>query len=318
MTQAQAKEVAEPSRITVVTSETLEQYIDEQMGIVNPTPEEVAAIELEKIEAEKAAKKSSEEDVTHDIPEVPKDKKGKLNERFSELTSARKAAEEKANKLAEEIQAERQAREESAKEAAELRAKYEPPKKDELGPEPLPAQFNDVNEYAKALKEWTSDKVRHEDRIQQAETQAKKVWEETAKNWKTRQDAAKVKLPDYQQVIEASSSMMISDQVRDAILESEVGPEIQYHLVKNPDLVKDIAKMSISKALKEIVKIELSLGEEHVAKAKTPIAEISKAPAPITPIKGGSLSTDNKVNSDGEFMGTYEEWKSLRKAGKIK
>jgi len=44
----------------------------------------------------------------------------------------------------------------------------------------------------------------------------------------------------------------------------------------------------------------------------------SKAPAPINPIRGGTSAADVPINSDGDFHGTYAQWKNQRKNGKIK
>jgi hypothetical protein len=49
-----------------------------------------------------------------------------------------------------------------------------------------------------------------------------------------------------------------------------------------------------------------------------PKVEISKAPAPISPLKGGSPVVDVPVDSNGEFKGSFAKYKELRTAGKIK
>jgi hypothetical protein len=47
--------------------------------------------------------------------------------------------------------------------------------------------------------------------------------------------------------------------------------------------------------------------------------EISRAPAPINPLKGGDASTAvSSVDSKGEYHGTYAEYKAKRKAGLIR
>jgi hypothetical protein len=53
------------------------------------------------------------------------------------------------------------------------------------------------------------------------------------------------------------------------------------------------------------------------AETKPSIAR-SKAPAPISPIKTSSAVADVGVGSDGEFHGTYQQWRESRKAGKIR
>src|SRR4051812_14568164 len=112
--------------IQVVTNENFQEFVEQKLA---PDPEVAAAIELEKVEAEKAEnleKEAAKDDPTHDLTEVPKVKRDRLNERIKELTDKRKAAEAKAEKAATEANAEREAREALARERDELKSKYEP------------------------------------------------------------------------------------------------------------------------------------------------------------------------------------------------
>jgi len=115
----------------------------------------------------------------------------------------------------------------------------------------------------------------------------------------------------------ASSDVQVSDQVRDAILDSDVGPKILYHLAEHTDLATKLAGMSTASALREIGKLEA----RFEAKAETkPLSTVgrSKAPSPINPIRGGGTGTDVKIDSNGEFHGDYQSWRTARMAGKIR
>lgn len=310
----------EPSRITVVTPDNFQSYVDDQLGVKKETPEEKAAAELVKVEEEKKARKAAETDVEADVAEhLPKDKKGKLNERFSEITEKKKAAEAKAAAAEAKVTEERQAREKAEQEAAALKAKYEPVKT-EQDPEPQPTQFTDVNEYAKALKEWTADNTRREDAKKAQEQRVANEHAETVKAWSARQEAARKEIPDYDKTI-AESAVKVSDQVRDAILESEAGPQILHHLAKNPDVAEKIGQMRLGSALREIGKLEATLGKAEAPQkeAKTTVAEISKAPAPITPLRGANAPVANLSGTDVVPPAMdYDQWKKLRQAGKIR
>jgi hypothetical protein len=133
-------------------------------------------------------------------------------------------------------------------------------------------------------------------------------------------------MPDYDDTIK-NSDVKVSDQVRDAILDSDVGPQILYHIAKNRDVAVKIGEMTVTRALKEIGRLEAQLGgdnkggEKKEAKEtpKTALAEISKAPAPISPLKGAGAPVVQLSGSDEVPKNmTYEDWKALRKAGKIK
>jgi len=113
----------------------------------------------------------------------------------------------------------------------------------------------------------------------------------------------------------ASSDVVVSDQVRDAILDSDVGPKILYHLAENPEIATRISGLPLSSALREIGRLEARF--EKTAEAPKPAVRKSNAPAPINPIRGGS-NVEVPIDSNGNFNGTPQQWKELRKAGKIR
>lgn len=320
--------------VTVVTGENFDAYVAEKLPpklapVVEEkdTPEAKAKAELAEIDAARKAKESKEtkppkqEESEEEIDHPDKDKKKGINERFSKITTDRKNAEAKAERETKSAAEARARADKAEQEAQALRAKYEPAKTDELGPEPLPAQFTDINEYSKALKDWTAEKTRSDDNKKRVEERNKQEQEAVVKAWKERQDAFKAETPDYEKVI-SESAVKVSDQVRDAILDSDVGPKLLYHMAQNPDVAEKIGKMSVPKALKEIGKLEafFSAPPKDEKTEKQTIAEISKAPAPITPIKtSGTAATVHLSGSDEVPKNlSYEDWKALRKGGKIR
>jgi hypothetical protein len=122
---------------------------------------------------------------------------------------------------------------------------------------------------------------------------------------------------------------VVSNEVRDAILESEQGPKILHHLAKNPDLVEELKRLPARSAVLRIGKLDAKFEAEKPASASTtkvepakPVVaaatEISRAPAPISPLKGGDTSTaSTPIDSKGVYHGDYATWKRLRKEGKI-
>lgn len=313
----------ENSRIQVVTNDNFNEYVNKQMGI---DPEVEAAKEAERlaaIQAEQEAKeKAEEEDPTATLEEhkeVPKEKRNKLQERFSKLTSERKEALERAQKALEEAEAAKKAADEHRRLAEELKNKYEPPKAD-LGPKPSPNDFTDINEYSKALEDWTSEKTIRE--AKEAEIRAKEEAKQKAlvDNWVARQNEFKSQTPDYEQALNDAADIGVSDQIKEAILDSDVGPQLLYHLAKNKDFAVELGQMSTAKALKEIGKLEDRFSSKSEKQEQTTsVAEISKAPAPISPLKGASNPVSSLRGSDEVPKSmTYEEWKAKRKAGQIR
>lgn len=233
-----------------------------------------------------------------------------------------KEADAKVDAAKAEAKAAREKADTIERERNELRQKYEPPKSLDVGPEPMPEQFSDVTEYSKAIKEWTADKTRHDDRVKAETERQTQERARISKDWDSRMAAFKAKNPDYQAKIEASP-VKVSDDMRDAIVESEFGPEILDHFADNPDVAERLGKLSVRKMLVEFGKLETTIqgsAEKPQAKSETqtPIGEVSKAPAPITPLRGASAVVNNGIDKDGQFHGTFEEYKARRLAGKIK
>jgi hypothetical protein len=319
--------------VTLVTPENFDAYVDEKLGVkpaetVNEDPEAVAAAEAAEIAAKQAeADAKAAEPKEGDVDGSKVFFKGKWTPKhdFSyrlHLKTEETKAEAKAeiDKAAAEAKSAREEADKAAKEAAALRAKYEPPKSTELGPKPTPDKYQSVDAYSDALIEWAEDKARIEDAAKQAEAKQVTEREAVVKAWNERQEAIKTEVPDYAEKI-ANSGVKVSDQMRDAIVESDNGPRILYHLAENPELADALGKMTVGKMLREIGKLDGTFGgtvkPDPKSEKKTPIAEISKAPAPITPLRGGNAGSGNKMDSNGNFTGTFEEYKALRNAGKI-
>ena len=196
-------------------------------------------------------------------------------------------------------------------------AKAEP---DELGPEPKPEAFNDMFEYAKALAEYTADKKLMERERAETERKAQEARAEFEQNWAKRVDSVRKELPDFDEMIQ-SSEVSVSDPVRDAIMESDVGPKILYHLAENPDFAAELGKKTVTAALREIGKLEVRFEkreEKTAAPSKPEAVKSTRAPAPISPIRGAISTGENNVDANGNFHGTFAQWKAARQARKIR
>lgn len=291
----------------LVTSENLADFQAKKLGLAtNDAPTEAANAEPVVEQA------GSEPEAENEAATGEKKQNPKLEKRFSELTKQREAARQEAER-------ERQAREALEARLKDLEAKVSPQKSEEPDPKPDPSQFNDAIEYAEALAEWTADKKMRE--RDQAEM-ARKVQEEQSRmrqKFQERLEQAKSELPDYEEMI-ASSDVSVSQPVTDAIIESDVGPQILYYLAENPDFARGLAEKSITSQLRAIGRLEAKFEKsEPPSKPKeTPVAKKSNAPAPINPLKAGGNPADTGLDSNREFHGTYAQWKAARAAGKIR
>lgn len=308
----------------VLTSENSEAFYAQKLGLAVDAPVE-AEVE-QKVQEEtpsepvEEAKEQSEpqpEETQETKATEEKKPNPKLEKRFSELTKARKLAEESAAK-------EREQREALETRLKELEQKVNPQPTQVEEVEPKPEQFTDAFEYARALAEYSAEQALRNRDKQEAERKANEEEQKLIQNWQSKLETTKAKLPDYEEMI-ASADVQVSYEVRRAILESSEGPLILYHLAENLDEARKIAEMPMISALRAIGKLEAKYEAQSTSKeapkteAETkPSVAKSKAPAPISPIKTSSAVADVGVGSDGEFHGTYQQWRESRKAGKIR
>jgi hypothetical protein len=301
--------MSEREASNVVTSENLADFNAHKLGLaVADAPSEAESVETES-EPQVEADEQSEHDAEKEAEVTDKPKNPKLEKRFSELTKQREAARQEA------------AKEREAREALEIRLKaletQNSPQPVYVNQEPQPSQFTDAFEYAKALAEFSAEKALADRDRQDAERKANEARDQVIQTWAKRLDAAKAELPDFEEMVQ-STDVRVSDIVRDAILESDVGPRILYHLAENPEFANELTAMPIQKALRELGKLEAKFEKiEPEVKSKS-VAARSKAPEPIKPLKSGNSGVDVKVDSNGQFHGTYQQWKAARQAGKIR
>lgn len=325
--------IAPRGDVVVVDNTNFKDYVESKLPPapesepVDETPEAKAAEELKEVKKQIDANNAPKEGETNADGDIYlhgkwQDKRSFAYRLHMGTQEKMKEADAKVDAAKAEAKAAREKADTIERERNDLRQKYEPPKSLDIGPEPLPEQFSDVTEYSKAIKEWTTDKTRHDDRVKDETERQTQERARISKDWETRQAAVKAKIPDYEAKINASS-VKVSDDMRDAIVESEVGPEILLHFADNPDVAERMGKLSVRKMLVEFGKLETTIqgsAEKPQAKseASTPIGEISKAPAPITPLRGAGAIINNGIDKDGQFHGTFEEYKARRLAGKIK
>ena len=167
--------------------------------------------------------------------------------------------------------------------------------------------------YKRELKQLMIDQRfhSHPSRKKKARAAARRI--KVIEGWNKRLNATKTELPDYEEMV-ASSDVVVSDQVRDAILESDVGPRILYHLAENPEIAEKISKSSLITALREIGKLEARFEKNEPKEVKT-VAKKSNAPAPISPLKG--TSSEQAVITDTDKM-TFAQYKAMRQAKRIR
>jgi hypothetical protein len=176
-------------------------------------------------------------------------------------------------------------------EVTELRSKVQPPApkrelpiEDRVGPPPDPRHYQNAVDYQAARAGWEADKryVTREMARERAVNEEREAAYQTslARSYEERRDDARERLPDYDKVVGAAA-LEVSTDVQMALLESEITPDLEYHLAKNPEKLRALNKMTPTQVAKEIGRLEVLLTKPAQNKA-------TQAPPPVQPLKGGS------------------------------
>ena len=179
---------------------------------------------------------------------------------------------------------------------------------------PSQDEFGSYEEYLEAKAEYIADK-KVEQKLaerEQKQTQSKVEAErnEVVKTWEQKSNAASEKYVDYYEALEASDHIHVPKPLTDAIMESDIGTDLAYHLAKNPGELERIVSLKPHAALMALGKLEDKLSQTPAAKKP-----VSKAPAPIKPLGGNA--TASTAHSPNDDMETFIRKRNLEK-GRIK
>jgi len=275
---------------------TFEQPVTEQAPETAPEAAEVKETPAQADDGSEATAEAAPEQAK-DEDSAQRDEKGRfrksLQPRIDELTRARHEAEREAAYW---------------KGVAEA-GKGSSSAKADAAEKPTPDKFSDHNEYVEALAEWKADQ-RIEQALSRRDAEAKqaqqRVERETrASTWSERQAKFAETAPDFAEVLGAAETP-IPSHVMEALLESEHGPALAYHLAKHPDAAQRIAGLSERAALVELGKLSASLESP-----KPPLKSVTKAPAPITPVKSGG---GNVIDLSKASQAEYEAYRKQQGA----
>jgi hypothetical protein len=295
--------MSEKEASSVLTSENSAEFYANKLNLADRNDD----VAVEEAPEPSEESEQSESEAEQSKPTEERKQNPKLEKRFSELTKQREQAKA-------EAQAERQRSETLEARLRVLEQQAVPQKVQNIEDEPQPGQFTDAFEYAKALAQHSTELAFRERDQQEANKRANEENQKNLQLWSAKLEKAKVYLTDWEDVV-TGTNVNVSNDIRDSIMESDVGPRILYHLCENLEFAKQLAAMPDRKALVEIGKLE-KLYEKNDAKPETVVK--SKAPVPIKPLRAGNGQADIPINSSGEFHGTYQAWKEARKAGKIR
>lgn len=236
------------------------------------------------VKADEVADKKSDDDEDAELPERVRKQIGKKHRRMME-------AEEFARERDQAAERERIRAEAAERELERIRAgKSEGPKPGEgksVDPdEPQPGDFKTVGEYTRALTKYEVSKAAKEARANAHVSKQQEQANAAIAAFVKRQDEFREANPDYDDIVSAAD-IEAPPAVMQYLVESDVGPALTLHLCKHPDEVSRLRKLSPSRQVAELGKLEIKFEKkaESPAGEKPTAREVSKAPAPIAPLE---------------------------------
>lgn len=177
--------------------------------------------------------------------------------------------------------------------------------------EPKPGDFKTVGEYTRALVKYEAKKAGETGKANAEQSRQQERATELVSAFVKRQDDFIAATPDYEDVV-GGSDLIIPNIATQYLIESEFGPQLGYHLAKNPDEAARLRTLSPSRCLAELGKLETKFEKSATPAPKADAGatkEVSKAPAPIQPLEGKEAS----VTKDPKDM-TFQELRAFRES----
>lgn len=235
--------------------------VDQETDKATPTePVKAESGENQPQPADKEADKPQDEDVSEK-------RRNGLSKRFSELTQARREAEARAER--------------AEREAAQLREQAQAKAKEGGESEPSIDQFDDYAEYVRAVSRWEARQAANAAQNEAMEARQRAAAEERkariTAEYQAKADLAREKFPDFDAVA-YRQDVPVSQVMVEAIMESDLGAELQYFWGQNPDEAARIAVLSPQAALLAIGRLEARIASQPAP------SKVTKAPDPISPV----------------------------------
>jgi hypothetical protein len=158
--------------------------------------------------------------------------------------------------------------------------------------DPNQAYGQAIEKFEKSVQEFAVEKDHREQAARANQAEADKQRQADQKAWNKRQAETLKRTPDY----------VFADAVQDVnptaimdgfILESEIGPDLLWHLKENPDVADKLRDMKPYLAVREMIKLEDTLSNE--IKGIKPKAPNSR---PLTAIRGGAAGISKQRSAE--------------------
>lgn len=201
-------------------------------------------------------------------------------------------------------------------ELAQKQKSEQPPKVPVATPKPKMSDYDSDEEYIAATVDWKLEQKeaqRKADqeflaRQEQEKAQATKQFEQSRTFEEKRLATAEAGIDtyeDWEQVVYAIPGNIFNQEMAAAVFETEAPHEVAYYLGKNMEEASRISSLPPMKRAVELGKIEAKLQQP-------PPKPLSKAPPPVSPVKGSSVPDGTPDPSENTAA-----WIRARNEGRI-
>lgn len=248
---------------------------------------------------------SSDDEADEDEEEKPKRRRSRPDpkKRIRKLVAQRNAKEDENARLRAQIDV-------LMKQAQQPQpaADQTPQKQDD--PQPKQEEYSDYAKYLEDRSAWASrqavKRALVEARTQAAETHKQQIAQARETEMVTQAKALFAKgieeFEDFEEIA-ADPALPVTDAMTSAMLASDIGHQVQYHLGNHPEEATRISQLSPVQQVREMALLEASLKAPKPAPKK----KTTNAPEPIKPVGGKSAprSIDEDTMPIDEYMRRY-------------
>ena len=189
-----------------------------------------------------------------------------------------------------------------------------PPIDDAKSAKPNQEDFDTYDEYQEAMVKWnvkqevsqSLKKREAEQRERIARDQAQHDQKKVVDEHVARIDAFRQAHADFDAVIDKGKNLPLTRPMQDAVVNSESGPALMYHLCQHPEECDRIAAMHPMMAVKEMGKLEARIEAASTGPASS-ADSLTQAPRPIKPVGGGATASTMPLDQM-----SYRDYKRIR------
>lgn len=178
---------------------------------------------------------------------------------------------------------------------------------------PKEADFESYAEFIDARADYRFALAQSKKEAENAQARQATEAQQREADWKAKVAETIKRIPDYDEVL-SDSEITVSQAMHEAILASDAGPSLIYHLAKNPAEAARIKALPPLKAALEMGKLEAKFAPDLEKKPTT----VSKAPRPPSPVGGTSLSSDLGKEPDPKDFAAWNKWQDKKEAAEAR